>query len=55
MNPVATILLGGLALYVALGLANALAFVIFGVTRVQSAPVTIGATRPLPSQAPAPL
>jgi len=43
MNPVATILLGGFALYVALGLATALAFVIFGVTRVQGAPVTIGA------------
>lgn len=43
MNPVATILLGGLALYVALGLATALAFVIYGVTRVQGAPVTIGA------------
>ena len=43
MHPVATIMLGGFALYVALGLATALAFVIFGVTRVQGAPVTIGA------------
>jgi hypothetical protein len=43
MHPVATILFGGFALYVGLGLATALAFVIFGVTRVQDAPVTIGA------------
>jgi hypothetical protein len=43
MNPVATILLGAFVLYAALGLATALAFVIFGVTRVQDAPVTIGA------------
>jgi hypothetical protein len=43
MNSVATILLGGLALYVVLGLATALAFVVYGVTRVQGAPVTIGA------------
>ena len=43
MNAVATIVLGGFALYLAAGLAIALAFVIFGVTRVQDAPVTIGA------------
>jgi hypothetical protein len=43
MNAVATIVLGGFALYLAAGLAIALAFVIFGVTRVQGAPVTIGA------------
>ena len=43
MHPVATILLGGFALYIALGLAAALAFVIFGVTRVQDAPVAVGA------------
>jgi hypothetical protein len=43
MHPVATILLGGFALYIALGLATALAFVIFGVTQVQGAPVTVGA------------
>src|ERR1700741_722984 len=43
MNPAATILLGGFALYVVLGLAIALAFVVSGVTRVQGAPVTIGA------------
>jgi hypothetical protein len=43
MASVATILLGGFALYVALGLATALGFVIFGVTRVQGAPVTVGA------------
>jgi hypothetical protein len=43
MHPVATILLGGFALYIVLGLATALAFVIFGVTRVQDAPVTVGA------------
>ena len=43
MNAVATIVLGGFALYLAAGLAIALVFVIFGVTRVQDAPVTIGA------------
>ena len=43
MNTVATILLGGFALYVALGLVTALAFVMSGVTKVQAAPVTIGA------------
>jgi hypothetical protein len=43
MHAVATILLGGFTLYIALGLATALAFVISGVTRVQGAPVTIGA------------
>jgi hypothetical protein len=43
MNAVATILLAGCGLYVAIGLATALAFVISGVTKVQPAPVTIGA------------
>jgi hypothetical protein len=43
MDVFATVLVGALALYVAVGLATALAFVIFGVTRVQPAPVTVGA------------
>ena len=43
MHPVAITFFGVVAFYVAVGLATALAFVIFGVTRVQNAPVTIGA------------
>jgi len=43
MDAVATILFAGFALYVAIGLATALAFVAFGVTQVQPAPVTVGA------------
>ena len=43
MNAVAAILLGLLALYVVAGLVVGLAFVLCGVTRVQPAPVTIGA------------
>ena len=43
MNAVAAILLGLLALYVVAGLVVGLAFVVCGVTRVQPAPVTIGA------------
>jgi hypothetical protein len=43
MDAVATILLGALALYLAVGLVAGLAFVVFGVTAVQSAPATVGA------------
>jgi len=43
MNAVAAILLGLLALYLVAGLVVGLAFVVCGVTRVQPAPVTIGA------------
>ena len=43
MDTVAAILFGVLTLYVALGVAAALAFVTVGVTRMQLAPVTIGA------------
>jgi hypothetical protein len=39
----AVILLGVLALYVAVGLVTAVAFVVSGVTQVQPAPVTLGA------------
>jgi hypothetical protein len=39
----ATILAAALFLYVAIGLVVGLAFVVYGVTRVQAAPVTIGA------------
>jgi hypothetical protein len=43
MDAIATIVAIGLALYVAAGFVAGLAFVIFGVTAVQSAPVTVGA------------
>jgi hypothetical protein len=43
MDMVAAILFGALVLYVAVGLMIAIAFVVSGVTRVQSAPVTVGA------------
>jgi hypothetical protein len=43
MHPAVTFLLNALALYAALGIATALAFAAFGVTRVQSAPVSLGA------------
>ena len=45
MDTVGALLLFGLALYVAAGLVTAVAFVIFGVTRVlpQPMPVTVGA------------
>jgi hypothetical protein len=43
MDAIATIVAIGLALYVAAGFVVGLAFVIFGVTTVQSAPVTVGA------------
>ena len=43
MDAIATVFVVGLVLYVTAGLVAGLAFVIFGVTTVQSAPVTIGA------------
>jgi len=43
MDALAAILLGVLALYVAVGLVVGLAFVAFGVVQVQRAPVTIAA------------
>ena len=43
MHPLVAFLLNALALYAAIGLATALAFVAFGVTRVQPASVSLGA------------
>ena len=43
MDAIATTLAIALALYVAAGFVTGLAFVVFGVTTVQSAPVTVGA------------
>jgi hypothetical protein len=43
MDLLATIVLIGVAIYVVAGLLTGLAFVAFGVTAVQSAPVTVGA------------
>jgi hypothetical protein len=43
MDAIATTFAIGLAVYVAAGLVAGLAFVMFGVTTVQSAPVTVGA------------
>ena len=43
MDAIATVFAIGLVLYLAAGLVAGLAFVIFGVTTVQSAPVTVGA------------
>jgi hypothetical protein len=43
MHPIVAFLLNAVALYAAFGLATALAFVTFGVTRVQPAAVTLGA------------
>jgi hypothetical protein len=43
MHPVVAFLLNALALYAAVGAATALAFVSFGITRVQPAPVSVGA------------
>jgi hypothetical protein len=43
MDTIAVILFGALVVYLAVGLLTAIAFVTLGVTRVQSAPVTIGA------------
>ena len=43
MHPVVAFLLNALALYAAIGVTTALAFAAFGVTRVQSASVSLGA------------
>jgi hypothetical protein len=43
MHPLVACLLNALALYAAVGAVTALAFVIFGVTRVQPAPLSLGA------------
>ena len=43
MHPVVAFLLNALALYATIGVAAALAFVSFGVTRVQPASVSLGA------------
>ena len=43
MHPVVAFLLNALAVYVAIGAVTAVAFSLFGVTRVQSAPVSPGA------------
>ena len=43
MHPAVAFLLAALALYSVVGIATALAFAIFGVTRVQPAPVSLGA------------
>ena len=43
MHPLVAFLLDALALYVAVGAVTAVAFVIVGVTRVQPAPVSLGA------------
>jgi hypothetical protein len=43
MDLIATILAIGFVIYVATGLVAGAAFVVFGVTGVQSAPVTVGA------------
>jgi hypothetical protein len=43
MHPLVAFLLNALALYAAVGVVTALAFAAFGVTRVQPAPMTIGA------------
>ena len=43
MHPVVAFLLNALALYAAIGAMTAVAFSLFGVTRVQSAPVSPGA------------
>lgn len=43
MDAIATIIAVGVGGYAAIGLIVALAFVAVGVTRVQSAPVTVGA------------
>ena len=43
MNPVVAFLLDALALYAAVGAVTAVAFVMFGVTRVQPASVSPGA------------
>jgi hypothetical protein len=43
MHPVVALLLNALALYAAIGVVTALAFVAFGVTRVQPATLSLGA------------
>ena len=43
MHPIVAFLLNALAVYAAIGVATALAFVTFGVTRVQPAHVSLGA------------
>ena len=43
MHPVVAFLLNAVALYAVVGVLTALAFVAFGVTRVQAAPVSLGA------------
>lgn len=43
MHPVVAFLLNALALYAAVGIATAVAFVSFGIKRVQPAPVSLGA------------
>ena len=43
MHPAVAFLFNALALYAAIGAVTALAFAIFGVTRVQPAPVSLGA------------
>ena len=43
MHPLVALLLNGLALYAALGIVVAVAFSLFGVTRVQPAPLSLGA------------
>jgi hypothetical protein len=43
MHPVVAFLLNALALYAAVGVATALTFVAFGITRVHPAPVSLGA------------
>jgi hypothetical protein len=43
MDAIATAIGIGVALYVAVGLVTGIAFVVAGVTAVQSAPVTVGA------------
>jgi len=43
MHPFVAIFLNLLALYAAIGIVTALAFAAFGVTRVQPAPVSLGA------------
>jgi len=43
MHPLVAFLLNALALYAAIGVVTAVAFVIFGVVRVQPAPLSLGA------------
>jgi hypothetical protein len=43
MHPIVALLLALLALYAVIGVVTALGFAVFGVTRVQPAPMTLGA------------